>query len=57
MSALESSLNIFYGIDIIVNFLSAYHDDDFQIVDDFKVCAPIRKLNLLLLRRKSGKIT
>ena len=27
-------VDVFFGIDIIVMFFSAYHDDDFQIIDD-----------------------
>ena len=30
-------INMFFFLDIFVNFLSAYQDDEFQIIDDIKV--------------------
>jgi hypothetical protein len=30
-------MNIFFGIDIVLNFFTAYYDEDFVIVDDNKV--------------------
>jgi hypothetical protein len=37
ISYLDNSMNIVFGIDIILNFLTAYYDKDFIIVDDIKV--------------------
>jgi len=34
---LENFINILFTIDIALNFLSAYFDDNFAIIDDFKV--------------------
>jgi hypothetical protein len=34
---LDNSMNIVFGIDIILNFFTAYYDEDFIIVDDKKV--------------------
>lgn len=37
-------MNFFFLIDIFVNFTSAYYDEDFNLVDDFKVRAKSLKL-------------
>ena len=34
---LDNGMNIFFGIDILLNFFTAYYDEDFVIVDDNKV--------------------
>ena len=34
---LDNAMNIVFGIDIILNFFTAYYDEDFIIVDDNKV--------------------
>ncbi len=34
---LDYVMNIFFGLDVILNFFCAYYDSDFQIVDDYKV--------------------
>ena len=26
-----------FGIDLVINFISAYYDDDYNIIDDYKV--------------------
>ena len=33
----DSSMNILFLADIIINFLSAFHDSDYEVIDDFKV--------------------
>ena len=42
--------NVIFFIDIIINFFSAYYDEDFVIIDDFKVRAIY--LNQILANRQ-----
>ena len=39
MDILNITMDIIFGIDIIVVFLSAYYDDDFKIVDNVRTIA------------------
>jgi hypothetical protein len=34
---LENFINILFTIDIVLNFFSAYLDENFAIIDDYKV--------------------
>jgi hypothetical protein len=33
----DTILNLIFLVDIIINFISAHYDSDFNIVDDYKV--------------------
>ena len=33
----DQALNLMFGIDLVINFISAYYDDDYNIIDDYKV--------------------
>jgi hypothetical protein len=48
ISYLDNAMNIVFGIDIILNFFTAYYDEDFIIVDENKV--------ILYLKLKIQKI-
>jgi len=37
ISWLDNSMNVIFGIDILLNFMTAFYDEDFVIVDDNKV--------------------
>ena len=32
-------MDIIFGIDILVNFMTSYYDDDFKLIDDRKTIA------------------
>jgi len=34
---LENLINILFTIDILLNFFSAYYDENFAIIDEYKV--------------------
>ncbi len=34
---LDQSMNAFFIIDVVINFFSAYYDEDLEIIDDRKV--------------------
>ena len=34
---LDTTLNLLFFIDIVLNFFSAFYDSDFEIIDDIKV--------------------
>ena len=36
---INTTFDILFGIDIIVSFLSAYHDEDFILIDNTKMIA------------------
>lgn len=38
-SNLDTVISVIFAIDVFVNFFSAYHDQDFQIVDSRKAIA------------------
>lgn len=35
----DSFMNLMFLCDIVINFLSAFYDDEFNIIDDYKVRA------------------
>jgi hypothetical protein len=37
MQYFDNFMNCVFGLDIIINFFSAYYDEDYQIIDDPKV--------------------
>ena len=43
---LDNAMNIVFGIDIILNFFTAYYDEDFIIVDDNKVILFLKLKNI-----------
>lgn len=36
MQILDNIMNGIFGMDILINFFSAYYDEDYQIIDDAK---------------------
>jgi hypothetical protein len=38
MVGIDSAINICFLIDIIINFTSAFYDDEYNLIDEHKVC-------------------
>jgi len=56
MTVIEQSFNIFFFADILVNFFTAYTDQDFQVIDDYKVFQIFQTLILVNCKELSHRL-